>query len=82
MIEQILDLKNYFAENKKATIALLIIFLGLIAGLYLIQNPQILKSRASEVTNINTKDVKEGETKTTTTPHLQISVDPSDIPAN
>ncbi len=85
MIEQVLDLKKYLAENKKATIALLIIFLGLSAGLYLIQHPQILKSRAAEVTTINTKnDVKSNGTTIiqTTTPHLQITVDPSDIPTN
>lgn len=88
-MNQLSEIKNLIFQNKIATIITLIILIGLMAGLLIIRNPQILRSRASEnIQPIHTAKLRRGDTPdntdtvNTTTPHLQITVDPGDLPTN
>lgn len=67
---------NYLLKNKRSILINLIVLFGILAGIYLIKQEQILRSHAESPTTINvTKDSPaNGSTVKTDTNQIQIKI--------
>jgi len=75
LIEKAEDLKSYLKDNFKAIITVLVVITGVVVGIVLANNPQILKSKA----DTNSITISKGGSTTfsvTDNKNIQINFDP------
>ena len=82
LIEKADDLKSYLKDNFKAIFTVFIVLAGIVIGIILANNPQILKSRAdtNSLVKINANNPPDNSTLETNSSEVEITIDPALFP--